>query len=335
MQAANVLDRESIRRIFVAPTQPSGRLKVLTLELYDDKVRARFVIPRGMMTRETTTGMPDGPIELTDDVGTRYEYIGGLGGSSGGEAAVHGTASFIPACPIEVQTVYARTHAGVIEIDLTVSLSTIEHHSWHEQVAAPENRRLIVTVDKSETSDSGDPSAALEMARRTCRDLSLKSNADWLDVEPTQEAVIEALVRTFPRRSRKAARLGCLQGMAEREAIDPAKLRQLEPKFHGEHLTKVLIAPRQSTEDFRVLSVELFDDGLIVHHVALDGPRSSEDRIVRVSDDVGTAIKPESGSGGGCGDVSYHITTFTPPPPPDARTLNITTRRSVIAFDLA
>lgn len=79
-------------RVIAAPRQQDQSVRILTLELYEDGLIVRYVLPQGYsgpQTAEEATLNPLGPMSFTiqDDAGTAYAWSGG---SSGGHPVMHG-----------------------------------------------------------------------------------------------------------------------------------------------------------------------------------------------------------------------------------------------------
>ena len=99
--------------------------------------------------------------------------------------------------------------------------------------------------------------------------------------------------------------------------------------FVGRRLRGVLVPRLQPDGEIQVVSVEVYDDGLIVRWI--DRSRSREDSSgsdasvllignsargrLSVQDDVGTAYESLAFGGRGTMDVMRHDTAFTPPRP--------------------
>lgn len=137
------------------------------------------------------------------------------------------------------------------------------------------------------------------------------------------------------------------------ESIDESKLSPIEleelkraqtefqaaqsrPQLSGERFLRALAADPQPDSEVQILAVELFADGLLVHHtfdqepVSLDSAVTDglamwpEPRVrIQLEDDLGTDYYASGGGGGGGVQVVHAASGFAPAVPGDASVLRI------------
>lgn len=101
-----------LRTLLPADSVPS-RGRVLALELYDDGLIVRFVVPQEDDFPYAPWDVAD--FSLRDDVGTTYRFEGL---TAGGRPA-HGVVTFSPPAPPSAQSVEVRSPAGSARFDLS------------------------------------------------------------------------------------------------------------------------------------------------------------------------------------------------------------------------
>jgi hypothetical protein len=95
-----------------------GTVRVLTVEMYEDGLVVRYVVPDFELP---VGGDLDKPWEVVDvavedDAGTEYEWAGEGGGSHGGP--FRGEVWFTPAVPGDARRLIVRTESSYVELEL-------------------------------------------------------------------------------------------------------------------------------------------------------------------------------------------------------------------------
>jgi hypothetical protein len=93
----------------------ADRLRVVSLEIYEDGVLVRYLIPTDGEF-DLWSEQPHTEIGLADDAGTPYSYVSS--GGSGVADAIRGDVHFIPAPPPHVDAVSVRHRGDSIRIGL-------------------------------------------------------------------------------------------------------------------------------------------------------------------------------------------------------------------------
>ena len=111
------------------------------------------------------------------------------------------------------------------------------------------------------------------------------------------------------------------------EGVPPGKYSGIEPE-----LRRVVPVAQRMSDGTWVLSVEVWDHGLVMHGWRSerwpmrvpDAPARLDMHGWRVSDDLGTSYRPVGGSGAGTplSGFRFHV-EFAPAPPPEATSLRI------------
>ena len=110
---------------------------------------------------------------------------------------------------------------------------------------------------------------------------------------------------------------------------------QSRPQLSGKHFLRALAADSQPNSEIRILAVELFDDGLLVHYTFDQKAETSDSAVadslvvwpqsgvkIQVEDDLGTDYYASGGGGGGV-QVVHAASGFAPAVPRDASVLRI------------
>ena len=93
------------------------------------------------------------------------------------------------------------------------------------------------------------------------------------------------------------------------ERLSDAAKSRLRTVFRGTNLRQVAIAPTQADAALKVLSVELYEDGLIVRYVITEPAEFSRDirtTHLTVGDDLGNDYVPLGGNAGGTAGGTMH-----------------------------
>jgi hypothetical protein len=103
----------------MAPAQPSGKVRVLTVEMYEDGLVVRYVLPDFELPVVGELDKPWEPVDIAveDDTGTEYEWAGGGGGSLD-EGPFRGEVAFTPAVPGDARRLIVRSESGSVELEL-------------------------------------------------------------------------------------------------------------------------------------------------------------------------------------------------------------------------
>jgi hypothetical protein len=103
-----------LRRVIpVASQELSGGLRIVSVECYLDGLVVRWLAP-GVFIDQGTLGPP---VELHDDLGTTYRFVGG--GASGHADAVRGDALFVPAPPPAASRLHLSRNGQTMEVPLS------------------------------------------------------------------------------------------------------------------------------------------------------------------------------------------------------------------------
>jgi hypothetical protein len=102
---------ELLRTLLPADSAPS-RGRVLALEVYDDGLIVRFMVPKDDDFPYAPWEAPD--FTVRDDLGTTYRFEGL---TAGGRPA-HGLVTFSPPVPPRAQCIEVRSPAGFARFDL-------------------------------------------------------------------------------------------------------------------------------------------------------------------------------------------------------------------------
>jgi hypothetical protein len=109
-----------LRRVVLVPPQEDERVRVQSVELFEDAVSLRWVLPSGLEWPETAAegmfGLRNGSFALRDDVGTEYRLAGSIAGKF--PVVAHGTSFFTPAVPEHASRLTIVMATSVIEVVL-------------------------------------------------------------------------------------------------------------------------------------------------------------------------------------------------------------------------
>jgi hypothetical protein len=106
--------------------------------------------------------------------------------------------------------------------------------------------------------------------------------------------------------------------------------------FQGTDIRRVIVVPDQNDAEVKLLTVELYADGVIVRYVVpsfvwpvqdLNAPLPEDFGAEVIGDDTGTEYQFEQGGGSAVDGSPYRASaTFTPSVPPAATKLRVATR---------
>jgi hypothetical protein len=118
----------NLLQVLPATSQKSGHVRILTLELYDDGLVVRWVLPRGVEWPHTAVeagshlaGLTS--LKLHDDVGTPYERMAMSAGNVAG-VATHGYTVYRPAVPKEARRLDLLSVAGLVRFAFQAARET-------------------------------------------------------------------------------------------------------------------------------------------------------------------------------------------------------------------
>ena len=101
------LRRAELRGVLLGPAEEVAGMRVVDLELYDD----------GVVVRWTALEDDEPALDLADDIGTSYEFMGGDWGSGSG-SRVRGEAEFTPAVPKRASRLRLNLDGRSFELEL-------------------------------------------------------------------------------------------------------------------------------------------------------------------------------------------------------------------------
>src|SRR3954466_7915696 len=143
-----------------------------------------------------------------------------------------------------------------------------------------------------------------------------------LDFDADAEKIRNEIIRMLSGPGRRQAGAGGGPGRRQRdEGFPPGKESGIELR-----LRRVVPVAQQMSDGTWVVSVELWDHGLVVRWATSESwpLRAPEQHGWRVSDDLGTSYAQVVGSGGGSPQRGFRFhAQFAPAPPPEATTLRI------------
>lgn len=121
--------------------------------------------------------------------------------------------------------------------------------------------------------------------------------------------------------------------------LTPTQLEQIaqtsKPHFTGQHHLRTLPTTPQPNAKTQLLAIELFEDGLLIHHTSNQDASPAQETTdapltwpeptaeIKLEDDLGTDYYPSGGGGGGGVDVIYSAPAFAPAVPEQASVLRI------------
>jgi hypothetical protein len=94
-------------------------VRVLTVEMYEDGLIVRYVLPDFELPVGGDIDRPWEPVDMAveDDTGTEYEWASGGGGSSDG-GPFRGEEAFTPAVPGDARRLIVRSESGAVKLEL-------------------------------------------------------------------------------------------------------------------------------------------------------------------------------------------------------------------------
>jgi hypothetical protein len=98
-----------LRSVALGPGEEVDGFRLVALELYDDGVIARWSAAEHELATE---------IELSDDVDTDYQPVGGSSGGGGPSRRVRGVTNFVPAVPTGASRLVLTRDGDRVELDL-------------------------------------------------------------------------------------------------------------------------------------------------------------------------------------------------------------------------